>query len=222
MTRIEKALIAVSVALVVLLAIGADLYVKQVRELATAQAFSEAQKVIIAKNDALITDAQKRLDARDKAFSEAQQQFADERAKIITAAQAAAAIKRNTPGADDLASVKRDQLPAQVQQQLPNAPSYEVMTEGTAVRLGQQTVDLKACNESVTKLTADNKDLSTQKAAAESGKQAAQQEAQKWQEAAKGGTVTRRAVNGGKLVVIGAACGAIAAEVLRVFVFKKK
>lgn len=214
MTKTTKALIAVCTLLLIILSVGAYQYVQQVKEMAGAEAHGKAQDAIIAAKDQTIAERQARIDERDKAWDEREKQFAKERAKVTDVHSATQAITAVVPGAHVI-EVPHGQLPPQVTQQLPDAPSYACMPKDTAVALGQMAVDFKRLNEQATKLTADNADLRQQLKDAQDAKAAAESKAARWEQAARGGTVAHRATTAGKWAAVGAAVGVITYRVVK-------
>jgi CRISPR/Cas system-associated exonuclease Cas4 (RecB family) len=206
MTKVEKSLIGVSLCLLIALGMIAYFYAEQQKDLASARAFSEAKDEVILASNRTIKEAEVRMDERKKVWAERESELAKERAAIKTPADARKRIAKDIPGAA-MTEVRRDQLPPEVQAQLPNAPSYTVTTAETTVKLAQALADLTHANESVGKITADNADLRVKLKQEQDKFAAANAKAQKWEKAAKGGSWARRTVSAGKLVVTGALIG---------------
>jgi hypothetical protein len=211
MTNTEKALIIVSAALVVLIAVGAYFYVEQVRNLAKAEAYSAAKDEVISKLNASIKDAQSRMDKRDADWQEQEKLFEKQLAEIKTQDQARKALAES--GAPTV-EVAREQLPANVQQQLPDAKSYTVITPDEAVRFARSLVEADRLKGEVDKLTNDNVDLRGQLKDAQQAQKETESKAHEWKNAAHGGTWARRSVSALKW---GAISGGIVYVAVKVF-----
>lgn len=212
----QKLCIGLVVALLVVSGLFIHENTQQEKRIAGAEAHGKAQDAIIASKDRVIADAQARIEDRKQKAAEREQEFAKERAKIKDAKTAQAAITAAAPGAA-MVNVGRDELPPQITVQLPDSPSYTVMTQDTAVALGRMTVDLKSARDKVETLTGDNTDLRIQLQAAQEARAAAQSKAKEWETTAHGGTRAHRLKSGGKW----AAGGAVVALVISNFVIKK-
>lgn len=194
--------------LIVLASILACEYVTQKQNLAAAQAFSKAQDATIAEKDKLIVGAVQQMAKRDAEFADREREFEQERTRIKDTKTAQKAIADAIPGAAVL-SVKKDELPPQAISALPDAPSYALMPEQTAIDLARMTVDFKAANARVAKLTLDVTDLKTQLSATEDKYTAAQADAKQWKTAAQGGSAAHRTLTTAKWVAGTAAVTAV-------------
>jgi hypothetical protein len=208
-TRAEKITIAaLSGALLIVLSVFAYEYVQQVRALATAEGHTKELSAIIAAKDQAFAEAQTRMDTRERDWSAHLVQLAHDRAAVKDVKTASQAVAEVVPGAS-MVEVKRVDLPPQAVTELPDAPSYALMTKDAAVAFGKAAVDFKQCAQQVTKLNADVADLTQQAEDAKGAEAAAQSKAHQWEQAAKG-TVARRMVTAGKWGAVGAAVGVLA------------
>jgi hypothetical protein len=213
LTLTEKALVAVSAALIMTIAVIAHYAIAEKKALASAALNAKVQDGIIAKANAAIKDLQGRMDARDAADAKAQKGFQDESAAIKTPAQAVTRLK--STGAQVVTLDTRD-VPDKIKKALPDpdGAGYVLMTAQTSVDLARLTVDLQAARARIVTLTADNADLRAQLAQAKTAQDAAQNKSKGWQTAAKGGSWARRTLSAGKWAATGGLIVYVAIKVL--------
>jgi hypothetical protein len=203
----REAKLSIALACTVLLfgAVTMHYYIQQREALAGAEAFSKAKDALIEKQNAVIAAADQRMKDRDSAWQKREEQFVKERAEIRTATQAVKVIERIVPATSGaIAEVKREDLPASARQNLPDAPSYSVMTQESAVEIARMAVDFQRVSSELLKEKQNNADLKTQLSGAQEARAAAEDKARQWQTAARG-TVARRVVSAAKWAVVGAA-----------------
>lgn len=202
LTITEKALIAVSAALVITLGVIVHYAIAEKKALAVAAVNAKTQDAIITKANTAIADLQKRMNERDAADAKAQKVFADESAAIKTPAQAVTRLK--STGAQVVTLDTRD-VPDKIKAALPDpdGAGYVLMTAQSGVDLARLTVDLQAARARIVTLTADNTDLRAQLAQAKTAQGAAQSKSKGWETAAKGGSWARRTLSAGKWAAAG-------------------
>lgn len=193
MTLTEK-LLAVAVGVLLLLGVVfAYLYVQQVKQTAQAEAYGTAKDEVIAANQKRIEEAQQRIEQREKQWQREQAAWEREKRKIRTQAQAVRVIEKYVPQTESaVAEVKREELKPEIAAQLPEAPKYSVMPEQTAVELAREIVQCRQDQAALGKCEQNAADLRTQIQAAEEKAIAAEEKAERWERAAKGGGKVKR------------------------------
>lgn len=209
MTLTEKLL---TVAVGVLLLLGATfayLYVQQVKLTAEAEAYGKAKDEVIAGKQKIIEEAQQRIERREKQWQRERAAWERERREIRTQAQAVRVIEKYVRQAEGaVAEVKREELKPEVAGQLPDAPKYSVMPEQTAVELARELVQCRQDQAALGKCEQDTADLRAQVQAAEEKAIAAEEKAERWERAAKGGSKVKRFFSTLGKIGLGIAIGA--------------
>ena len=154
------------------------------------------------KQDAIIQQHQQAIQERDRTIAAQREQTDAQMADIRTMKQGVAAMQKAMKDAatavhaspqeqqaaeQPILTVNAGDLPASLQQQLPNSPSYAVMSEAQATLWGKIAVDYPVIRQELAACSATNADLRAITAAAE-------QKAQGWERAAKGGSTFERVV----------------------------
>lgn len=208
MTLTEK-LLGVAVGVLLLLGvIFAYLYVQQVKLTAEAEAYGKAKDQVIAANQKLIEEAQQRIEQREKQWQREREAWEREKREIRSQAQAVRVIEKYVPQAEGaVAEVKREELTPEIAVQLPDAAKYSVMTEQAAVELARELVQCRQDQAALGKCEQDRADLRTQLQAAKGKALAAEEKAQQWEKAAKGGGKVRRFFSALGKVAVGVAIG---------------
>lgn len=193
MTLTEK-LLAVTVGILLFLGVTfAYLYVQQSKLTAEAEAYGKAKDEVIAANQKRIDEAQQRIEQREKQWQREQEAWEREKRKIRTQAQAVRVIEKYVPQAESaVAEVKREELKPEIAAQLPEAPKYSVMPEQTAVELAREIVQCRQDQAALGKCEQNAADLRAQIQAAEEKAIAAEEKAERWERAAKGGGKVKR------------------------------
>lgn len=215
LTRKRLAIACAVMAAIGLVAIfvGVVLYVREAKDNAEAQGFSKAKQAEISAQQKIIDAAEDRLKKRDEDYQRDREAWQREREQMRTVPQAIAAMQHQAPqAAGQITQASPDQIAQAVISQLPNSPSYAVMTQQGAVALGQAALDAKQCRADLTKCTDDGKDIRAQLQAALTQKQDALADRDNWKQKAEGGTKTHRAVRGGILGTCAAGGAAVGAN----------
>lgn len=173
----EKTILSAALVLVAIVIGLAAEHVKQARALASAEAFGQA-KLEEARS------AERRISERDHELQKRQAQWEQEKKEITSAKQAVRVIEKYVPTARAV-EIKREELPAQVAEKLPDAPNYGVLPEQSLMELAKQTVQCRQDKDQLVTCQADLKDT-------EIARHADQERAKHWEQAAKGGSAARR------------------------------
>jgi hypothetical protein len=192
-TLTEK-LLAVAVGILLLLgAVFAYLYVQQVKLTGEAEAYGKAKDEVIAAKQKLIDETQRRIEQREKQWQRERAAWEREKSAIRTQAQALRVIEKYVPQTEGaVAEIKREDLKPETAASLPDAPKYSVLPEQTAVEIAREIVQCRQDQAALGKCQQDTADLRTQMQAAEEKAKAAQEKAERWEKAAKGGGKVKR------------------------------
>jgi hypothetical protein len=192
-TLTEKVL-AVAVGILLLLGvIFVYLYVQRLRQTAEAEAYGKAKDEVIAANQKRIEEAQQRIEQREKQWQRERAAWEREKREIRTQAQAVRVIEKYVPQAEGaVAEVKREELTPEAVEQLPDAANYSVLTEPAVVELARELVQCRQDQAALGKCEQDTTDLRAQIQAAEEKAKAAEDKAERWEKAAKGGGKVKR------------------------------
>lgn len=190
-TFITKLALCACGILLVVIFVWMKFYIDQVRETAKAQAFSDAKQEEIKLVNL-------RMDQREKEWKEEHGRLVDEMNSIRSAPQATRVIEKYIPQTQGtITQATKDQVSADVRKNLPDSAGYTVMPDTTFVKLGSDVAAGQVCKSDLKKCAADKADLEIRLAATE-------QQRDKWQQQAKGGSKSRRALR----AIVPAICGA--------------
>jgi hypothetical protein len=165
---------------------------------AIAATKSEANQKTIDQNQSEIQRRKAEQDERDKRFDDQISQLRT----MVQARQALQPIIMQQPIPTQ--QVTRAELPAAVQQQLPDAPlstKYSLLSDDQVIAIAKNKL---ACD----KVSADLQTCSQDKTTLQSSLKTAQSDAETWKKEAKGGGTWLRFKRAGKWFLIGAGAGA--------------
>jgi hypothetical protein len=207
-TQTEKLLATIMGILLVMGFVFAYLYVRQVEQTAEAEAYAREKDQVIAANQKRIEEAQQRIEERERQWQRERESWEREKRAIRTQAQAVRVIEKYIPQTEGtVAEVDREQLKSEVAEQLPDAPKYTIMLEQTAIEIAREIVQCRQDQAELGKCQQDIADLRVQVQAAEEKALAAEQKAERWEKAAKGGGKVKRFFSTLGKVGIGIAIG---------------
>lgn len=196
MTTERKLIILLAAILAAFLLLAAWGWLKEHDANIQTEAQTKAADAAKAEKDKAIAD-------RDALLKQYQASIVQQQAAVKTSGDAVKVIDHYVPAAAPAVVVEKQDLAPQVQQELPDAPSYTVQTDAASIATAKQLLQCDADRASLSTCHADLMDTQAKLSISE-------QSEERWKQTAQGGTKWQRFWRAAKYIGIGAAVGTAA------------